>query len=1041
MGKWGLSVPLKRSGRFSLCGAMLWCLLWTASYAQQRTVTGTVTSSLDGSPLPRVNVTVQGITTGTVSDHNGNYSLEIPDGDVSLQFSCSGYATQLVEVDTSAVIDVSLRPGFSPQDEKVVTALGIQRKKKEITYAAQHVSTEALSRARELNVVNTLQGKAAGLDIIKSSSGLGSASRVIIRGNRSLTGNNQPLYVLDGVPIQNFSWGTPDSENGGLQGGDGIGNINPEDIASITVLKGPNATALYGSRAANGAIVLTTTTGSAGKGVGVEFNTNLSIDKAMILTKFQHIYGQGYGGTYVRNSEEAWGPKMEGQLVDHWSPDPNFAGPAQYPYSPHNNFEDFFRTGYNMANTLAISAGNEKARSLFSYTSTLSQGIVENNKLRRNNFNLRVDGNLTDKFSFDFKATYFNQRVDNRLVTGDDFNNPMRAIYRQPSNISLEQARQYEYFDDAGTRKQQYWNPGTYGGQNVYWMLNRTIREERRNRIIGMGSLRYMFTENLSLMIRSSIDQIIDLASYKQYNDTYAIAEYGNLSLYHRNALEWNSDFLLNYYRLWGKGIFSLDASFGGNIMIQKRTTLNTSTNGLLKPDLFVITNTGQIDATQGGWEKQINSLYGYATLGFKGFLFLHLTGRNDWSSTLPKDGWSHFYPSAGLSWIITEMLETNPGILTFAKVRASYAEVGNETYPYRLSSTYSYGAGGNLGYAWRTGTPPFKDLKPEKTKSIELGFDVWFLNNRLGLDMTWYKSNTFNQGLSVPLPRASGYYYKFINAGNIQNKGVEITLNATPVQTSDFSWEIILNFARNKNLVVELSDELTEYTIRGRSWATTVKVVKGGLYNEIFTSDILRNEQGRVLVNALGRPVISAGHTISQGNMDPDWLGGVSNLFSYKGINLDVLMDMRMGGNILSFTELNLAVEGFSEATLEGREGGLVVDGVMESDGTENVIETTAEAYWHWVGAWSTPNGGPFVYDASYMRIREVLLGYTFHINAKAIQSIGLSLYGRNLGFLYNAAGILDPNMTVGTGNIQGLESFSVPTTKTYGLNARFMF
>jgi TonB-linked SusC/RagA family outer membrane protein len=986
-------IPFIRYGGFLLFEAFLMLFLCTASYAQQRTVTGTVTSHLDGSPLPGVNVTVQGTAMGTVSNHEGNYSLEIPDGDVTLQFSFSGYATRVVKVGPSTVIDVSLRPGFSALDQKVVTALGIQREKKKITYAAQPVSTEALSRARELNVVNALQGKVAGLDIIKSSSGLGSASRVILRGNRSLIGNNQPLYVLDGVPIQNFTWSTPVHESGGLQGEDGIGNINPEDIASITVLKGPNAAALYGSRAANGAIVLTTRHGTAGKGIGVEFNTNLSMDKALILTRFQHVYGQGNDGDYVKSSEEAWGPKMEGQLVDHWSPDPNFTGPAQYPYNPHNNFEYFFNTGHNMANTLAITAGNEKARSLFSYTSTLSQGIVENNKLRRNHFNLRIDGNLTDHFSYDAKLTYFNQRVDNRLETGDNVENPMRAIYRQPSNISLEQARQFEYFDDAGIRKQHYWNPGTYMGGNVYWMLNRTIREEMRNRILGMASLRYNLTDDLSLMVRSSFDQIFEDQSYKQYNNTGTYPDLGILSLDHRNALECNSDFLMKYHHVWGRGIFSLDASFGGNIMIQKRTTLNTSTDGLLKPDLFVITNTGQIDATQGGSEKQINSLYGYATLGFRDFLFLHVTGRNDWSSTLPKDGWSHFYPSAGLNWIITEMLETSPGILTFAKIRASYAEVGNETDPYRLDPTFTYSSGGNLGYAWRNHTAPNEDLKPEKTKSMELGFDVWFLHNRLGFDLTWYKTNTFNQLLTVPLPRASGYTGKFINAGNIQNKGVEITFHATPVHTSDFSWDLIFNYARNRNLVLELSDELTEYTVRGRSWATTIKVVEGGLYNEIFTSDILRNEQGRVMINATGRPVISPGHKISQGNMDPDWFGGVSNLFSYKGISLSILLDMRIGGNILSYTDLELSQAGFSEATLEGREGGLVVDGVMESDGSENVIETTAEAYWHWVTAWSTPNGGPFVYDASYVRVREVLLGYTFNINSKAIHSIGLSL------------------------------------------------
>jgi TonB-dependent SusC/RagA subfamily outer membrane receptor len=426
----------KRHGRQLLVGTSLMLLLFTVTFAQQRTVTGTVTSSSGGLHLQGVNVIIQGTSAGTVTNTEGSFSLAMPAGDVSLQFSSIGYTVQVVEVGKSTVVNVTLQPSLTEIDEVVITSLGIVRMQKRITYSAQNVETDNVAQARELNVANSLQGKVAGLDVIKSSSGLGSASRLVLRGNRFITGNNQPLYIVDGVPILNFSWGTPDHEYGGLQGGDGISNINPDDIASITVLKGPNATALYGSRANNGAIVLTTRQAYAGKGIGVEFNTNWSMERAMILTSFQDLYGQGNGGTYIKNSEEEWGPKMEGQMVDHWSPDPNFAGPAQYAYSPHNNFEDFFQTGYNIANTLALTAGNEKLRSLFSYTNTISQGIVEHNKLRRNNFNLRIDGDLTNNFSIDTKLTYFSQRVDNRLATGGTPNNPMRAIYRQPSNIS-----------------------------------------------------------------------------------------------------------------------------------------------------------------------------------------------------------------------------------------------------------------------------------------------------------------------------------------------------------------------------------------------------------------------------------------------------------------------------------------------------------------------------------------------------------------------------------------------------------------------------
>jgi TonB-linked SusC/RagA family outer membrane protein len=1009
-------------------------------FAQEVTVTGTVTDQQDGSPLPGVNILIQGTVTGTTTDVQGDYTIRVPDEETVLIFTYVGYNTIEQRVGNRSVIDVAMAQDITQLSEVVVTSLGIEREKKEISYAAQNVSADELSEARELNVVNALSGKVAGLDVVRSSAGVGSASRVVLRGNRSIAGNNQPLYIVDGVPISNFSWGTPDSENGGVQQGDGIGNINPDDIASVTVLKGPNATALYGSRANNGAIVITTKQGVSRRGIGVEFNTNWSMDKALILTKFQNVYGQGNGGTYIKNSEEGWGPRMEGQMVEHWSPDPNWAGPAEYPYLPHDNFNDFFRTGYNIANTLTLSGGNEQIRGLFSYTNTITEGIVPTNGLERNNFNLRFDGNLSDKFSFDAKVTYFTQTVNNRLSTGDDFNNPMRAIYRQPSNISLDDAKNFEFFNDAGIRLQNYWNPGTNGGENIYWMLNRTIRDEKRDRVIAMGSLKYQFTDNLSLMVRTSLDQIYDVWSYKQYYNTFTIADAGNLNLQNNNSLETNNDFLLNYNNMWGGDTWSLTASVGGNMLYQKSESLNTRTNRLLKPNLFVITNTSQILSDQGGSEKKIHSLYAFATLGFKSFLFLNATARNDWSSTLPKENWSYFYPSVGLTWVITDMLNTLPSFLSIAQIRANYAEVGNDTDPYRLNKTYNFGAGGTLGYAWRSSELPEENLKPERTKSTELGFNLNFFQNRLGIDFTWYKSNTFNQLLSIPLPPPSGYSAKFINAGNVQNKGIELTLSATPVIAGNFRWDLAFNYARNESEVIELTDELTEYTIRGRSWMTTIKVVAGEPYGQIFTRGFERNEQGRVLINDLGLPITSPGQTIQMGNYNPDWMGGLSNSFSYKGIELSILLDMRMGGDVFSFTEANLTFDGYSEATLNGREG-FIVDGVLESDGTENTIETTAEAYWHAMGGRNTPIGEPYRYDASYVRVREILLGYTWNFNSTVFQSIGLSLYGRNLGFLYNPSEIIDPNMSVGTGNVQGLEGFAVPSSRSYGINARFRF
>ncbi len=1013
---------------------LLFVLLGSTSLVAQVSVSGTVTSN-SGETLIGVNILEVGTANGTVTDLDGNYSLTVSSTDATLEYSYTGYTTQSVTVGDQTTINVLLATGVALQ-EVVVTSLGIEREKRRVTYAAQNVDTRNIAQARELNVANSIAGKIAGVDLVRSSAGVGSASRVVIRGNRSITGNNQPLYIVDGVPITNTSFSNPTSDNGGVQGGDGIGNINPDDIENITVLKGPNATAIYGARANNGAVVITTKKGVSRKGIGVEFNLNNSIDKALILTQFQNEFGQGNGGTYIPTSEEGWGARLNGQLVDHWSNNPNYEGPAQYEYRANDNFKDFFVTGYNLANSLTLTTGSEDVRALFSYTNTNSRGIVETNKLNRHNFNLRLDGNLSKKLSFDTKLTYFNQKVDNRLATGDDYNNPMRAIYRQPSNISLDQVREFEFFDEVGNRRHHYWNPGTNGGENVYWMLNRTKRDETRNRVIGMGSLRYQFSDHLSLMIRSSFDQVFEDQTYIQYNDTYTIADAGNVNLDDRRAVETNNDFLINYNRSLGSS-FSIDVSAGGNLLYQENSTLNTRTNRLLKPNLFVITNTSQINSNQGGWEKKVHSLYGFASIGYKDYLYLDITGRNDWSSTLPRDNWSYFYPSVGLTWLITDMVPNTPSWLTFAKLRASYAEVGNDTDPYRLSQVFNFGAGGQLGYAWKGGSLPALDLLPENTESIEIGFDLRFFANRLGIDFTWYKSNTFNQLLSVPLPRASGFTSKFINAGNIENKGVEIILTATPFAGRDFNWDVMLNFAANENVAIELTDDIKEFTTRGRSWMTTHAIIEGEEYDQILTRGFERNEQGRILINDLGLPITTPGQTVPQGSAQPDWMGGITNNFTYKNITLSGLIDMRWGGKVFSFTEANLTFDGYSAQTLEGRDG-FVVDGVLESDGSENTIVTTAEAYWHALGGRNSPIGEPYGYDASFVRLREILLGYTFDLKSDIIQGLSVSLYGRNLGFLYNASEIIDPGMSIGVSNIQGVEGFAVPTASSYGLNVR---
>jgi TonB-linked SusC/RagA family outer membrane protein len=829
-------------------------------------------------------------------------------------------------------------------------------------------------------------------------------------------------------------------EGGGLTASDGISNINPDDIESVTVLKGASATALYGTRASNGAVIISTKKGSKRQGIGVEYSMNYSVESPVILTKFQDTYGQGSQGIYAKNSEFDWGPVLDGRQVAHWTPDVNSDKyGTTYPFAANpDNLKDYFQTGTNLTNSIALSGGNENLQTYFSYTNTLAKGIIRNNDLQRNNVNLRISSKLSKKLSYDAKVTYYHHKIDNRVSTGDDFYNPMRAILRQPTNISTKEAQVYQYYDNAGFLLQNYWNPHSNGGENPWWMVNNVQSEETRDRILGMGSVRYEFMEGLSLQFRTAIDYASDDYNRKTYNDTYTIADRGDFSVNKYVNYELNNDLLLNYNKTFGN--FSVNASAGANLLTQKY--LNTSIGAgraLLKPNLFTFSNAAALGASESGATKKLNSVYGFATLGFKNYLFLDVTARNDWSSTLPPENWSYFYPSAGLTWVISDMLQSRPSWLTFTKVRASLAQVGNDTEPYQLDPRFDFYQGGANGYASRGGTKPAAELKPEITTSQEIGADIRFFQNRLGIDFTWYKSNSRNQLLGVSLPVASGYSDKFINAGNIQNSGIELVLNASPVQ-GELTWDISFNWAKNISLVVEITDEMNQYPLTGRQWMTTQVIREGEEYGLILTKKFLRNEAGRVLIASDGKPLVSDGQTEPGGTNNPDWLGGITNTFTWKNFDLNFAIDFRQGGVIYSFTEANLASDGFSDYTLEGRDG-FVVDGVMESDGSENTIEITSEEYWQHLGGRNTPTGEPFCYDASNSRLRQAAFGYTHKFNSGPVSNLRISLEGRNLFFLYNKAERLDPNLSSGNTNVQGVEGFGLPSTRSIGMNLRVTF
>ena len=1040
---------LKSQIKFLLYLTFLTLFTCASAFAQERKVTGTVTSADDNSPMPGVNIIIKGTTTGTITDGGGNYTINVSGSDAVLVFSFIGYNAQEVTVGNQSTVNVQMTTSATQLGEIVVTSLGIQKEKKALTYAAQSIPSAEVVEAKSLNVANQLSGKVAGLELIKSNAGVGSPSRVVLRGDRSIAGNNQPLYIVDGAPISNSSLGQPTTENGGRAYSDGIQNINPEDIESITVLKGASATALYGTRANNGAIVIVTKKGSARKGLGVEYNGNFSVETPVILTKMQQVYGQGSGGNYFKGSEFDWGAKLNGQMVDNWTLNP--LSPTygqQYPYVAHpNNLKDYFQLATNMTNSLSMNTGSEKIQGYFSFTNVQSRGIIPGNSLARNNFNVRITGNLSKKLTFDSKLTYFHQQVINRVSTGDDFSNPMRAILRLPTNISLDAAKDYEYYSPEGKLLQNYWNPHSNVGENPYWMLHRIPNQDTRDRVLSVVSAKYEFIPGLSLQVRTTYDFIFDNYWTKWYNDTYTIADNGNYTTGNSNNSEMNSDFLLNYTKAFGD--FSLNVSAGGNLLTQKNYYINTNNTKLLKPNLFTVSNASNLTSSEGGATKKLNSLYGFATLSYRNYLYLDVTGRNDWSSTLPPDSWSYFYPSVGLTWVLSDMFKSSiPEWLTFAKVRGSFAQVGNDTDPYQLNVTYSFSQGGGAGLINRSNTLVEPNLKPEITTSKEVGADIRFFQNRLGLDITFYRSNSKNQLLSIPLPPASGYTSKFINAGNIQNTGFEGTLNIKPL-VGNFKWDIDFNFSHNKNLIVSLAEGLTSYTIRGRSWMTTLKVTEGSEYGDIYTRGFLRNDKGQVLVNGTtGLPLLTPGQTIDMGNYNPDALLGIRNSFTYKAWDLSVLIDGRIGGDVFSFTEANLASDGFSDYTLKGREG-FVVPGVIQTtdaDGnviseTPNDISVTSEAYWQILGGRNTPVGEVFRYSGTNVRVSEAVLGYTKNIPDFAIRSVRVSVYAQNLFFIVNKAERLDPNLMVGNSNYQGTEGFGMPGTRVIGMNVRLSF
>lgn len=1003
-----------------LCLALLFNV--TMLSAQTRVIQGKVSSSRDQSGVPDATVSVQNSSTATSTAKDGTFRISVPSGPAVLVVSSVGFASQEVAVSANETeVSVELTPTSQQLNEVVVTALGITKSKRTLNYSTQSVETRDLTKARETNVANSLSGRIAGLDVVRSSQGVGSNVRVVLRGDRSFAGSSEAFVIIDGIP------------------GD-LGSLNPDDIASMNVLKGASAAALYGSDAQNGAIIITTKKGAAGKDLAVSLNSSVQLDKAVNLRDFQNVYAQGAEGNYLKDAEATWGPKMTGQVVKTWSIDPADSA-STYALTPHpDNYENFFDLGKTFTNSVSVSGGGEKIQAFFSYTNISGTGIVDNNKFKRHNMNFRVSGNLTDKLSFDTKITYFVQRADNYVRSDEDFSNVNRQIVRLPSNIDLEYARNhYQFTNQDGELKQNYWHPHSNGGENPFWVKHNVTNYFDANSLKGLASLTYKLLPNLSLMLRTGLSKSINNSQERRFFDTYIIADNGYFNVSNNDYTETNSDFLAMYNNDFGN--FSLNLNVGGNIRQIKGNGLSSTASKLVNENVFTLNNAaqGSLGSDENFFERQKNSLYASADIGFKNFLILSLTGRNDWSSTLPPDNWSYPYGSAGLSLIVSDMV-TLPSAISFLKLRGSVAQTGSDPGPFQTREYFNINPGGSIA---KSTTNPVDTLKPEITTSQEYGFDFNMFQNRVGLEFTWYKSNSRNQLINVATPPASGYASKFINAGNVQNSGIEITLNVTPIKTNDFTWTSTINYAKNKNKVVSIAPNSPEFVLRG-DFINLTKIVEGRPFGEMYSRGLERDSTtGQVIVLDNGLPAVTGPKSVYLGNSRPDWNGGFYNRFAYKNFALSVLVTARMGGRITSFTDANLEGDGLSARTLEGRDG-FVVDGI-KADGTKNTTQITAEQYWNYLGGRNTPVGEMFTYDASNIRLREVVLSYNIPQSTLArtpIKGASISLTGRNLFFFRNDAKGFDPELVVSTspGSI-GTESFCLPYSRTFGLNLNLNF
>jgi len=1072
--------------KISLLLAFLGFIGLQVVFAQTRNLSGVVTSSEDGSSIPGASVIVKGSSLGAVTDMEGKFALKVPASAKTLLVSFVGMVSIEVPITNSASYTIKLKTESISVGEVVVTALGITREKKSLGYSVQSVGGD-IAQAKESNFINAISGKVSGVQI-KQASTMGGSTNILIRGNKSLTGNNQAMFVIDGVPLDNSISNSANVANGhgGYDYGNTASDINTEDIESVSILKGAASTALYGSRAANGVVLITTKKGSAKtKGIGISINSGLlftTADKST-LPSIQKEYGGGYGQYYedptgyffysdldgdgkkdliVPTSEDAsWGAKFDPNLmvIDWVGLDPldkkNYLRKVPWVAGKHD-IRDFFETGVKKSINVALDGGNDKGTFRLSYTNLDEGGIMPNSKMKKNTVNFSGSYKFTPKISFDANVLYTNDDNTGRYGTGYDPGNPMQSLGQWfQSNVDINDLKTYVKSSD-GT--QRTWNYSYYDDlspifhNNIYWTRLVNYETDGRNRLFGYVNGKYQILKWLSLEGRASTDFYSEIQEERIAIGSNQTSQYQK---YLRTFKETNYDVMLRSNNTFGE--ITTNGLLG---MSRRRTEANstygTTVGGFQVPNFYNLMNSkSPISTTESDQLVGVNSAYASLSFGYKNLVYLDLTGRADKSSTLPTGNDTYFYPSISTSWILSEIPALKSiKALSFAKFRLNYAQVGSGAPAYSIYPAYDKAANwSSLGVFSVPTTLNNKNLKPEKTKSWETGMEASFLKSRIGFDVSLYKTNTVDQIMPVSISRASGFNRQYVNAGEIENKGIEISLNATPVKLGQFSWDINANWTKNINKVLDLYEGVDNILLSS-AWDVSTNIVRGMSYGQL---------RGTNFVYTNGKPTVDAdGFYLYQTNADgsnvtdamlgsvsPDWTAGISNKFSYKGLSLSFLIDISHGGHIYSVDQkYGVATGLFAETAGLNDKGNLKRDPVsagggiklnaVYADGKPNTTYIDAS---DWYGAWSydiIPTAA-YIYDASYVKLREVAFSYnlpTKLVGKTPFTKISASIVGRNLWIIHKNTPYFDPETNMSAGNIQGIADGAYPSARTIGFN-----